>query len=109
MIIILIIIIIIMCIYIYIYIYILRAVSIQRFRTLRVSKGPNRDTSCKLALLQSAVAAGISSGIVQLIVIRPVHLSRVSLLRVLESNFPGDPLSNSTDKRIRIPENLESA
>ena len=24
--------------------------------------------------------------------IRPVHLLRVSLLRVLESNFPGDPL-----------------
>ena len=28
--------------------------------------------------------------------VRPVHLSRVSLLRVLESNFPGDPLSNSS-------------
>ena len=27
-----------------------------------------------------------------LIAIRPVHLLRVSLLRVLESNFPGDPL-----------------
>ena len=26
--------------------------------------------------------------------LRPVHLLRVSLLRVLESNFPGDPLSN---------------
>ena len=24
--------------------------------------------------------------------VRPVHLLRVSLLRVLESNFPGDPL-----------------
>ena len=24
--------------------------------------------------------------------LRPVHLLRVSLLRVLESNFPGDPL-----------------
>ena len=29
--------------------------------------------------------------------LRPVHLLRVSLLRVLESNFPGDPL---TDMRI---------
>ena len=29
--------------------------------------------------------------------IRPVHLLRVSLLRVLESNFPGDSLSNYTD------------
>ena len=37
--------------------------------------------------------------------IRPVHLSRVSLLRVLESNFPGEPLSNSTDMRIATPEN----
>ena len=26
------------------------------------------------------------------IIIRPVHLLRVSLLKVLESNFPGDPL-----------------
>ena len=32
--------------------------------------------------------------------LRPVHLLRVFLLRVLESNFPGDPLSNSTDMRI---------
>ena len=37
--------------------------------------------------------------------LRPVHLSRVSLLRVLESNFPGDPLSNSTDMRIPTPDN----
>ena len=27
-----------------------------------------------------------------LLAVRPVHLLRVSLLRVLESNFPGDPL-----------------
>ena len=32
--------------------------------------------------------------------VRPVHLLRVFLLRVLESNFPGDPLSNSTDMII---------
>ena len=37
--------------------------------------------------------------------LHPVHLSRVSLLRVLKSNFPGDPLSNSTDMRIPTPEN----
>ena len=37
--------------------------------------------------------------------LRPVHLSRVSLLRVLESNFPGDPLSNSADMRIPTPDN----
>ena len=37
--------------------------------------------------------------------LRPVHLLRVFLLRVLESNFPGDPLSNSTDMRIPTPEN----
>ena len=36
-------------------------------------------------------------------VVRPVHLLRVFLLRVLESNFPGDPLSNSTDMRIPTP------
>ena len=35
--------------------------------------------------------------------LRPVHLLRVSLLRVLESNFPGDPLSNSTDIGIPTP------
>ena len=35
--------------------------------------------------------------------LRPVHLSRVSLLRVLESNFPGDTLQNSTDMRIPTP------
>ena len=35
--------------------------------------------------------------------IRPVHLVRVSLLRVLESNFPGDPLYNHMDMRIPTP------
>ena len=35
--------------------------------------------------------------------IRPVHLLRVSLLRVLESNFPGDPLYNHMDMRIPTP------
>ena len=43
--------------------------------------------------------------------LRPVHLLRVSLLGVLESNFPGDPLSNSTGMRIptlRIKSLLES-
>ena len=38
-------------------------------------------------------------------VIRPVHLLRVVLIRVLESNFPGDHLSNATDMIIPIPEN----
>ena len=33
-------------------------------------------------------------------VVRPVHLLRVSLLRVLESNFPGDSLYNDTDMII---------
>ena len=37
--------------------------------------------------------------------IRPVHLLRVFLLRVLESNFMGDSLSNSTDMIIPTPEN----
>ena len=32
--------------------------------------------------------------------VRPVHLLRVSRLRVLEANFPGDSPSNSTDMRI---------
>ena len=35
--------------------------------------------------------------------LRPVHLFRVFLLRVLESNFPGDPLSKSTDMIIPTP------
>ena len=37
--------------------------------------------------------------------LRPVHISRVFLLGVLESNFPGDSLLNSTDMRIPTPEN----
>ena len=37
------------------------------------------------------------------IYIPPVHLLRVFLLRVLESNFPGDSLYNSTDMRIPTP------
>ena len=43
--------------------------------------------------------------------IRPVHLLRVVLLRVLESYIPGDPLSKFTDMRIpplRIKSPLES-
>ena len=35
--------------------------------------------------------------------IGPVHLLRVFLLRVLESNFLGDSLSNSTDMIIPTP------
>ena len=35
--------------------------------------------------------------------IRPVHLLRVSLLRVLESNFPGDSLYNYTDMIVPTP------
>ena len=38
-------------------------------------------------------------------VLRPVHLLRVVLLRVLESNFPGDSLQDYTDMRIPTPEN----
>ena len=34
--------------------------------------------------------------------IRPVHLLRVFLLRVLESDFPGDSLYNSTDMSTGI-------
>ena len=37
------------------------------------------------------------------IYIRPVHLLRVSLLRVLEPNSPGDSLQNYTDMRIPTP------
>ena len=37
------------------------------------------------------------------LVLRPVHLLRVSLLRVLESNSQGDSLYNSTDMIIPTP------
>ena len=37
--------------------------------------------------------------------LRPVHLLRVFLLRVLESNFPGDSLPDSMDMRIPTPYN----
>ena len=37
--------------------------------------------------------------------LRPVHLLKVSLLRVLESNFPGDSLYNYMDMIIPTPEN----
>ena len=43
--------------------------------------------------------------------VRPVHLLRVFLLRVLETNFPGDSLYNYTDMGIptlRIKSVLES-
>ena len=36
-------------------------------------------------------------------VVRPVHLLRVSLLRVLESNFPGDSLYNYMDMIVPTP------
>ena len=45
----------------------------------------------------------ISITMLMLTRVRPVHLLRVSLLRVRESNFPGDPLENSTDMRIPTP------
>ena len=35
--------------------------------------------------------------------VRPVHLLRVSLLRVLESNFPADPLYNYMDMIVPTP------
>ena len=72
-----------MCIYIYIYIYLyikFRKTTNPRpfFSTPRLAKAAVLD-----------VSAGTRTNI------RPVHLLRVVLLRVLESNFPGDPLSNS--------------
>ena len=45
----------------------------------------------------------VSAGVRVRVRVRPVHLLRVFLLRVLESNFPGDPLSNSTGMRIPTP------
>ena len=39
------------------------------------------------------------------IILRPVHLLRVSLLRVLESRLPGDSLSNSMDIIVPTPDN----
>ena len=47
--------------------------------------------------------AGLERGRPAAAGLRPVHLLRVFLLRVLESNFPGDSLSNSTDMRIPTP------
>ena len=41
--------------------------------------------------------------------VRPIHLLTDSLLRVLESNFPGDPGKDYTDMRIPTLENLEFA
>ena len=35
--------------------------------------------------------------------VRPVHLLRVLLLRVLESNFPGDSLYNYMDMIVPTP------
>ena len=37
------------------------------------------------------------------VTLRPVHLLRVFLLRVLESDFSGESLSNSADMRIPTP------
>ena len=48
---------------------------------------------------------GGQGGVRQEPYVRPVHLLRVFLLRVLESNFPGDSLYNSTDIGISTPYN----
>ena len=78
------------CIYIYIYVYLYLSISLSLSIYIYIyiyTHKANRPASARECLL------------------RPVHLQRVSLLRVLESNFPGDPLSNSTDMRIPTPEN----
>ena len=71
------------CVHIYIYIYIYTHICIHR------------------------IAIHIHIAIVWLcydnVELRPVHLLMVSLLRVLESNFPGDSLSNYMDMRIPTP------
>ena len=43
-----------------------------------------------IIVLELAIVLVLETVIVTVIV-RPVHLLRVSLLRVLEPNFPGDP------------------
>ena len=52
----------------------------------------------RLRLRRHGRAPGDQSGAWERL--RPVHLLRVSLLRVLESEFPRDSLSNSLDMRI---------
>ena len=75
-----------MCTYIYIYIHINISINKQHIHTYKVP------------------AVRRKSG-----AIRPVHLLRVSLLRVLEPNFPEDSLYNYMDMIIPIPENQEFA
>ena len=78
--------------YIYIYIYVYIYIYIYIYHRLPVAQRPGH----------GAQEAGLL--VVRLRrVLRPVHLLRVSVLRVLESDFPGDPLSNSTDMKISTP------
>ena len=83
-----------MCIYIYIYIYLFiyiynnHTIYIHIFNIQEAPQEvrPEGSELARCSLEQMAV--------------RPVHLLRVFLLRVLESNFPGDSLYNYTDMRI---------
>ena len=81
-----------MYVYIYIYMYIYMCIYIYIYIYIVIPWGRGRDWGAPKsgrALVRSAL--------------RPVHLLRVVLLRVLESNFPGDSLKNSTDMRIPTP------
>ena len=67
--------------YIYIYIYI----------HMYVRRGREREREREREIY---IYAYTSLSLWEKVAVRPVHLLRISLLRVLESNFPGDSLSN---------------
>ena len=69
-----------MCVHIYIYIY------IERERDIH-----ERRVDAEVEQL-GRILGRLDIITITLRLIRPVHLLRVFLLRVLESNFPGDPL-----------------
>ena len=97
-----------MCIYIYIYtlyIYIYIYICMIVLGITRVSAGVSADRThaCRSVgpadshfhIFSSCRVPGPEAIIAVIFIyhlIRPVHLLRVSLLRVLESNFPGDSL-----------------
>ena len=82
-----------MCVYIYIYTNIIWL----------WGPGAGRLSSCEKLYILRPRDRGHKLGPAFRGSLRPVHLLRVVLLRVLESKFLGDSLSNSMDMRMPTP------
>ena len=93
-----------MCVCVYIYIYIYYVISCLVIMSFYFFSGLYRYArlmyfiyvlcliSAAFSFVSTDQAAEDDDPAPRPLVIRPVHLLRVFLLRILESNFPGDPL-----------------